>query len=152
YILDQCLDELRAGLKAYIAQKTARRDWGAALDQAATVDELFAAAKNLVKQSLLDKKRDMPALQPGIGAAVQGRLQRPGGTLFLPEGPFKDAFGLHYFSHPTYYGIEADTQFARTVFESDVALKTLAGPRGHKLSQKLGYHRTLIEWIIAHKP
>jgi hypothetical protein len=149
YLVNQCLDDIRAWLENYISQKTSSRDWVAALDQATNLDELAAAAKDLANQGVLDKQ-DLQALAQEFGTAVQARLQSRGGLLFLPERLLKATFDLSSFSRPTYFGIEDDTQFARTVFESDFALKTLAGPRGHELARKLNYHQTLIEWMVNH--
>jgi tetratricopeptide (TPR) repeat protein len=70
--------------------------------------------------------------------------------LLLPPGSVERVLGQRMWVRPTFFGIPANTAFARAVFESDVAFKSLVGPAGLKLKQDLPYHQALLEWVYQH--
>jgi tetratricopeptide (TPR) repeat protein len=150
FVLNQCIDDLRAWLLGYISSRTTSRDWVPALNKVTNIDELIQLGLELVTRNILDRSQFAQDVSQAFTAITNRRLQQQGGMLFLPHELIEDSFGLNVFSRPTYFGIEADTQLARIIFESDFALKRLAGPRGHDLARTLTYHQTLIQWIVNH--
>jgi len=152
YMINSIIDDMRKWLRDYLAGKTSSRDWVPAVNDITNVDQLLAVIQQQVDQHVVDRDEIAQAFDQAAATIEQQRLQQQGGMIFLPHGLLENIFNLNVYSRPTYYGIEPNTQLARTIFESDVALKRLAGPRGHELAQRLKYHQTLFQWIVNHSP
>jgi hypothetical protein len=144
---EQSLGSLKGELWGYFAQKDPSMKWVFDFDRIESPDDLARFMKRWRAAGLIGEQ-DNAAMRQFFQAALMEPMNREGGLLFLPAGPMKQALNLHLTAHPTYYGIEEDTDLARIILDADLALKSLAGPRGHELAKKLPFHRTMLEWEV----
>ena len=146
----QALKNIIATLKIFLNTRLGRRKTNELMDRIVTANELSEALDDLKRRGLL-RRADAPTLNYLIQAAITESQTSPGTILFFPK-VVKPATSQGIFTEPAFYGIESDTRLAKIVFESDVALKTLAGPAGQALKRKLPFHQTHIEWRLKHTP
>lgn len=142
----QALGQVRQGLKLLLYTRMGRRATDERMDRIASVDDLSETLEELKREGIL-RKTDGPTLDYLIQAAILEFQTIPGAVLFFPGGT-RPTTPTSVYVEPMFFGMESDTRLAQIVFESDIALKTLAGPAGQELKKKLPFHQTYLEWRL----
>jgi hypothetical protein len=145
----QIWPDIIASVKAFLYRRMASAEVDALLAHTRNIDELGSMLGQLASKGVLSKD-DAGAVGRAFETALTKHVAGRGNLLFFPAGSLEQVLGLRISARPTFFGIPSDTAFARAIYESDVALKSLVGPAGQALKQAVPTHETLLEWIHRH--
>jgi len=144
----QAIGEIRPLLKRFLYYRMPRQEVDRQIDQIATAKDLTATLDALRADRILQPS-DTQTLARLVDAGIERFRTGTGNILHLPDGTAERIYEAVPYAEPKFFGIDRDTQFARIVFEADMALKDLQGAAGQRLKQKLRFHQTLLEWRYA---
>jgi hypothetical protein len=146
---EQALPEIRVALKRMLSSRMKAAQIDARINLVTSDEMLTQTLRQLFRDGILSNK-DGDELLFYLNRAIEVYQSTLGNLFFYPDGTAEGVIKKCLFLEPQFAGIDPQTDFARIVFDSDVALKDLIGD--YSLAEKLPFHKTYIEWRFKNLP